>query len=231
MTDVSVGRQEHPIDCSVRTLYRLFERQIFNISTLPMKGERKPNAHKERRGRQAFKRNISERVNDYPAFDTEFGHLEGDTIVGEYHKSTVITLFERLSKVIITLKPDGRTARDIETSINTRCAQVHKNLFKSITFDCGKEFSNWRSISNYNDMSIYFADLGTPSQHGLNEHSNGLLRKDGLPKQMDFNQVDQTFVSSVASRRNHIPRKFLNYPKPLEVFLSHMDDGQLSSLF
>lgn len=167
-------------------------------------------------------------MNDYPAFDTEFGHLEGDTIVGEHHKSAVITLVERLSKVIITLKPKGRTAKDIETSINTWCAQVPKNLFKSITFDCGKEFSNWRSISNHNDVSIYFADPGTPSQRGLNEHSNGLLRKEGLPKQMDFNQIDQVFVSSVASRRNHIPRKSLNYQTPLEVFLSYMDDGQLS---
>ena len=60
-----------------------------------------------------------------------------------------------------------------------------KNLFKSITFDCGKEFSNWKSISNTNDIDIYFADPGTPSQRGLNEHSNGLLRKDGLPKEMD----------------------------------------------
>lgn len=44
----------------------------------------------------------------------EFGHLEGDTIVGLKHKSAVITLVERLSKVIITLKPCGRQAIDIE---------------------------------------------------------------------------------------------------------------------
>lgn len=80
-------------------------------------------------------------------------------------------------------------------------------------------------------ISIYFADPGTLSQRGLNEHSNGLLRKDGLPKQMDFNQIDQGFLSSVASRRNHISRKSLDYQTPLEVFLSYMNDGQLSSLF
>ncbi|GAA3733309.1 hypothetical protein GCM10022378_21980 [Salinicoccus jeotgali] len=60
------------------------------------------------------------------------------------------------------------------------------NLFKSITFDCGKEFSNWQSMSNRNDLSIYFADPGTPSQRGLNEHSNGLLRMEGLAKDMDL---------------------------------------------
>ena len=51
-----------------------------------MKGKRKPNGHKERRGKQAFKRNISERLTDYPEFQQEFGHLEGDTIVGVHHK-------------------------------------------------------------------------------------------------------------------------------------------------
>ncbi|WP_256923019.1 IS30 family transposase, partial [Enterococcus faecium] len=152
-----------------------------------------------------------------------FGHLEGDTIVGIHHKSAVITLVERLSKAIIVLKPEGRKAVDIENSINEWLQSVPKNLFKSITFDCGKEFSNWKSISNTNDIDIYFADPGTPSQRGLNEHSNGLLRKDGLPKEMDFHQVNQGFISSVASKRNHIPRKSLNYQTPLEVFLSYVN--------
>lgn len=228
--DVIIGRKERPVNCSVSTLYRRFKETQFDAATLPMKGKRKPNGHKERRGRQSFTRNISERETDHPEFDDEFGHLEGDTIVGAHHKSAVITLVERLSKVIITLKPEGRKAKHIEAAMNHWFQTVPKNLFKSITFDCGKEFSNWRSISNENDISIYFADPGTPSQRGLNEHSNGLLRQDGLPKEMDFNRVDQAFTSSVSARRNHIPRKSLNYHTPLEAFLSYVGTDGLSSL-
>src|SRR5699024_5845242 len=198
--DVIVGRRDRPINCSGRTLYRLFQRKVLDISTLPMKGKRKPNGHKERRGRQAFRRKLSDRETDYPMFEKEFGHIEGGTIVGVHHKSAVITLVERLSKVIITLKPEGRAAGDIETAINAWFHQIPKNLFKSITFDCGKEFSNWQAMSNKNDVDIYFADPGTPSQRGLNEHSNGLLRKGGLPKHMDFNTADQHFVAAAASR-------------------------------
>lgn len=229
--DVIAGRRERNIGCSGRTLYRMFKRKDFDVSTLPMKGKRKPNGHKERRGRQAFRRKLSDRERDYPDFTEEFGHLEGDTIVGVHHKSAVVTLVERLSKVIITLKPEGRTAGDIETAINAWFHQIPRNLFKSITFDCGKEFSNWQSMSNRNDIDIYFADPGTPSQRGLNEHSNGLLRQGGLPKHMDFNAVNQRMVASAASRRNHIPRKSLNYQTPLEVFMSYMSVDQLSSLF
>jgi IS30 family transposase len=52
----------------------------------------------------------------------------------------------------------------------------------------------------------------------LNENSNGLLRKDGLPKEMVFNQVDQLFVSSIADKRNNIPRKSLKYQTPWKYF-------------
>lgn len=137
---------------------------------------------------------------------------------------------ERLSKVIITLKPNGRKASDIEAARDHWFQAIPRNLFRSITFDCGKEFSNWKSLCNHHDIAIYFADPGTPSQRALNENSNGLLRKDGLPKEVDFNKVDQAFVSSVADKRNTIPRKSLRYQTPLEAFLSYMSEDILSSL-
>lgn len=229
--DVIIGRAEKNISCSMRTLYRRFQdSETFNVATLPMKGKRKPNGHKEKRGKQAFRRQLKDRQRDYPDFANEFGHLEGDTIVGLNHKSTVITLVERLSKVIITLKPDGRKAKDIENSLHSWFSHLPSHLFKSITFDCGKEFSNWKSISNQHDVSIFFADPGCPSQRGLNEQSNGLLRRDGLMKQMDFNTINQAFASSVANKRNKIPRKSLDYKTPVEVFLEHVPDWKLSSL-
>lgn len=70
-----------------------------------MKGKRKSNRHTEKHGEQSFTRNIFDRVKEHPSVDEEFGHIEGDTIVGAHHKSAVITMAERLTKMIITLKP------------------------------------------------------------------------------------------------------------------------------
>lgn len=165
---------------------------------------------------------MRERADSYPDFKTEFGHQEGDTIVGEKNKSAVITLVEHCSKAIITLKTNGRKAADIEVSINQWLSQVPSHLFKSITFDCGKEFSNWKSISTAYDIDIFFADPGCPGQRGLNEHSNGLLKRNGLPKQMDFTNISQNYLSATADKRNRIPRKSLNYQTPYQVFLSYM---------
>lgn len=52
----------------------------------------------KKQGKQAFRRDLRERADSYPDFKTEFGHLEGDTTVGEKHKSAVISLVERCSK-------------------------------------------------------------------------------------------------------------------------------------
>ena len=142
--------------------------------------------------------------------------------MGEKHKSAVITLVERCSKTVITLKTNGRKASDIEVSINQWWSQVPSHLFKLITFDCRKEFSNWKSISNAHDIDIFFVDLGCLGQRGLNEHSNGLLRRNGLPKQMDFTNISQNYLSATADKRNRLPRKSLNYQTPYQVFLSHM---------
>ena len=111
----------------------------------------------------------------------------------------------------LAIKSAGRKAIDIEEAFNQWFNQLPKHLFKSIIFDCDKEFSNWKSIGNNHDIDIYFADLGTPSQRALIENSNGLLRKNGMPKEMDFHPVLQDYISSVALRRNYIHRKSLDY--------------------
>ena len=186
--DVIKGAYPDRISCSMRTLYRLADRSILKKEALPWKGKRKPNGHREKRGKQAFRRDLRERAVIFPNFKTEFGHLEGDAIVGEKHKSTVITLVEGLSKAIITLKTEGRKVSDID---------------------------------------IFFADPGCPGQRGLDEHSNDLLRRNGLPKQMDFTTISQKYLSAIADKRNRIPRKSLNYQSPYQVFLSYLKKSSL----
>src|SRR5690625_6439624 len=106
-----------------------------------MKRQKKTNEHQEKRSKQSVRRTNNERNQEHPDYANEFGHLEGDTIVGHQHKSAIITLVERLSKCIIAIKPKGRKAQNIEESLNGWFQALPRNLFKSIIFDCGKEFS------------------------------------------------------------------------------------------
>ena len=89
--DVFIGRAEYPNACSICTLYRMFKKGLFDALSLPLKGKCKSNGHQEKRGKQAFRRLIHQRNKEYSNYSDEFGHLEGDRIVGAKHKSTVIT--------------------------------------------------------------------------------------------------------------------------------------------
>ena len=228
--DTIIGRSERHFSCGVRTLYRMFTRGAFGFSTkdLPMRGKRHPNGYVERRGKAGqLGRDLKERYLDYPNYDHEFGHLEGDTIQGKAHQGAVTTLVERQTKVAIVLNSHMKSAKSVNHGLIKWLSALPNHLFKSITFDNGKEFSGWRAIANQFDLNIYFAAVGAPNQRGLNENNNGLLRKDGFHHDIVMDHLPDEFVQAVASRRNHIPRKSLNYQTPLEAFMNHITNEQL----
>lgn len=220
--DVAVGRMPDSFPCTARTIYRRFKDGTYPVKLLPMKGRRKPNGYVENRGKQAFRRHISERIEDYPQYYQEFGHFEGDTIIGMGQKDRIITLVERRTKIIVALRTQGCKASDIEAALDGWLSRLPATMVKSITFDCGKEFSNWRSLCNKHDISIYFADPGCPSQRGLNENSNGILRRNGLPKKMNFSRLPSSYIVKVINERNGIPRRSLGYRTPLEVLCEEL---------
>lgn len=61
----------------------------------------------------------------------------------------------------------------------------------------------------------------------LNENTNEILRKDGLHHDLIMDRLSDEFVQAVASRRNHIPQKSLNYQTSLEAFVNRITDEQL----
>lgn len=134
----------------------------------------------------------------------------------------MLTLAERQTKTIIALHTNGCTAKDIEDTLDAWLSSLPKNFVKSITFDCGKEFANWKTIANTHDIDIFFADPGCPGQRGLNENSNGLLRRNRLSKGMDSTTISQEQLNRVTRFRNNIPRKSLNYKTPIQVMTQHI---------
>ncbi|MGA3272661.1 IS30 family transposase [Lactiplantibacillus pentosus] len=231
--DTIINRHERSFSCGVRTLYRIFKRDAFGLfaKDLPMHGQRHPNGYVERRGKAGqLGRDLKTRYQDYPNFKREFGHLEGDTVQGKNHQGAVTTLVERQTKVAIVLNSHTKSSQNVNRSLAAWLTKLLRHLFKSITFDNGKEFAGWRTIANQFDLNIYFAAVGAPNQRGLNENTNNLLRKDGLHHDLIMDQLSDEFVQAVASRRNHIPRKSLNYQTPLEAFVNQITDEQLKFL-
>ena len=101
-------------------------------------------------------------------------------------------------KLLVRFKLDRRRARQVQRVLQNWLDGFPKNPFKSIPLNCRKE------VSNRYDSAVFFANPACPGQGGLKEPSNGFLRKYGLSKQMDFAEVDQTCLSAIADKGNHI---------------------------
>lgn len=214
--------------CSTKTLYRMVKDGLFDESKLRRKGKRKKNYQKETRGKINNCKTIRERDEKYPEakFNIEFGHFEGDTIVGEKRKSAIVTLVEKQSKYIVLLKA-SRKSEDVLNSIKVWLATVPENGIKTIIFDRGKEFAKWKEMESLERCEIYFSDAGSPGQRGLNENSNGIVRKD-LPKSKDLSKYSQEELNKICDKWNSIPRKSLKYFSPEEIL--EMATGQRKML-
>jgi IS30 family transposase len=144
------------------------------------------------------------------------GHWEGDLLFGS-NNSQIVTLVERHSRYVMLAKARGK---DTETVINALIKQAHKlprELYKSLTWDRGKEVADHKRFTLATDIQVYFCDPQHPWQRGSNENTNGLLRQ-YFPKGMDLSNVHQNRLNAVARRLNERPRETLNFETPAERF-------------
>jgi len=144
------------------------------------------------------------------------GHWEGDLISGS-NNSHMATLVERHTRYVMLVKLNGK---DTETVINGLIKQAHKlpsELYKSLTWDRGKEMADHQRFTLATNVDVYFCDPQNPWQRGSNENTNGLLRQ-YFPKGTDLSVHSQAKLNAVARQLNERPRKTLGFHTPAERF-------------
>jgi IS30 family transposase len=144
------------------------------------------------------------------------GHWEGDLVFGS-NNSQIATLVERHTRYVMLARVKSK---DTETVINALINQARKlprELYKSLTWDRGKEMADHKRFSLDTEIKVYFCDPQSPWQRGSNENTNGLLRQ-YFPKGMDLSNIHQNRLNAVARRLNERPRKTLNFRTPAECF-------------
>ena len=144
------------------------------------------------------------------------GHWEGDLLLGG-NNSQIATLVERFTRYVMLVRVSGR---DTKTVINALIRHAHKlprELYKSLTWDRGKEMADHQRFSLATDIQVYFCDPHKPWQRGSNENTNGLLRQ-YFPKGMDLSGVHQNHLNAVARQLNERPRETLQFYSPAEKF-------------
>ena len=144
------------------------------------------------------------------------GHWEGDLIIGS-NNSQIATLVERHTRYVMLVRVKSK---DTKTVINALIKHAHKlprELYKSLTWDRGKEMADHQRFSLDTDVNVYFCEPQSPGQRGSNENTNGRLRQ-YFPKGMDLANINQNRLNAVARRLNERPRKTLEYRTPAERF-------------
>ena len=144
------------------------------------------------------------------------GHWEGDLLCGS-NNSQIATLVERQTRLVMLVRVPSK---DTKTVVNALIRQAHKlprELYKSLTWDRGKELADHERFSLDTDIKVYFCDPQSPWQRGSNENTNGLLRQ-YFPKGMDLSKVHQNRLNAVARRLNERPRETLQFYSPAERF-------------
>ena len=203
----------------------------FSKYELPMKSKRKKKNNKKIGKTDPKGTSIEERPFK-PDDRTEFGHWEGDTIVGSRiipNSGAILTLVERKTRFQLVIKMNDRKASTIIKAIKNlkkKYPELNEyninDIFKSITFDNGVEFSKWKDIEKYLKTKTYFAHPYASYERGSNENGNRLLRI-FIPKGCNINDYNDDYVMTANELINTKIRKILGYKSSLELFTIELD--------
>ena len=144
------------------------------------------------------------------------GHWEGDLIFGT-NNSQIATLVERHTRYVMLAKVTGKDSETVINALIKQACSLPKELYKSLTWDRGKEMADHQRFTLATDIKVYFCDPSSPWQRGSNENTNRLLRQ-YFPKGTDLSVHSQAKLNAVARRLNERPRKTLEYETPAERF-------------
>jgi IS30 family transposase len=144
------------------------------------------------------------------------GHWEGDLVAGS-NNTHIATLVERHTRYVMLAKVTGKDTNTVITALINQARKLPKELYKSLTWDRGKELADHTRFCLATDIDVYFCDPQSPWQRGSNENTNGLLRQ-YFPKGTDLSVHSQRHLNKIARRLNERPRKTLDFHTPAEKF-------------
>lgn len=183
---------------------------------------RKQKRRRKRGGRKAQRVRIPDRVSihDRPeiiAKRKQFGHWEGDSIVGKNHISGLHTEYERVSSLTRFERLTRITADETVKASKKIFGVLPKGARHSTTLDNGLENAGHTQLKADLGLQAYFADPYSSWQRGGNENANMWIRY-YFPKGTDFSTITDEELREVEWELNNRPRKRLNFKTPQEVF-------------
>ncbi len=140
------------------------------------------------------------------------GHWEGDLLMGK-RMTAIGTLVERATRYVMLFPLPDNSAESVRTALAATIQRLPEHLWRSLTWDQGKEMAEHARFTVDTGVQVYFCDPKSPWQRGSNENTNGLLRQ-YFPKGTDMSQLTQDQLDEAAYSLNTRPRQTLEWKTP-----------------
>ena len=208
---------------STKTFYSWIYKEVVNVnmfdllrkvSMKPRNRVNIPREHKKKLGKSIDLRPSIVETRE------EFGHWEGDFIVGKNKGSYLFVLVERKLRLCFIFKIPNRECIHVVKIIDmleAKYGEHFKSIFKTITFDNGQEFSNSIDIEKDGRLQVYYAHPYSSYERGSNENLNGIVRR-LYPKGSCFKNLTEEDIEDTVNFINSMPRKILGYSSSLELW-------------
>lgn len=119
----------------------------------------------------------------------------------------------------------GYGAVTMANALNKTMSRLPTQLWRSLTWDRGKDLSDHARFTIESGVQVFFADPHSPWQRDTNENTNGLLHQ-YFRKGTDLSRWSDQDIQAVAQTLNTRPRKTLGWKTPAETLNEYLQPIQ-----
>ena len=204
---------------TTKTFYNWIEAGLVRVESMDLllKVRRKQKSPQKKRKR-ALGKSIDKRPKEVESRQ-EFGHWEGDGIVGKGQQGHLITLVERKTGMGLLFNVQTKESIkivDVLTGLKAKYGERFSQIFKTVTFDNGTEFSASDKMEQ-TGTRVYYAHPYSSWERGSNENWNGIVRR-FVPKGSSFDKLTDKDMQRISHYINTLPRKRFGYRTPQDLW-------------
>ena len=229
VAEIKRKKEEFNVVISAKTIRNYIHKRILNLTEKDMiykKEYKEKNKKKEHCTKVPAEKSIDFRPQEANN-RSEYGHWEGDLVVGKEGKgAALLTFTERMTREEIIMKIPSKHSKNVARALD-KLEKIYgnefKKKFKTITFDNGGEFRDYKALEKSYDgrkkearVQIYYAHPYRSGERGSNENANRLIRR-FIPKGTVITNITEEYIKEIEYWINNLLRPMFGFKSSLEM--------------